>query len=108
MCGIVGVCNRDRMPVPASLLKRMTDVIAHRGPDSEGHYTDGCIGLGHRRLSIIDLSPLGHQPMANESGDVVITFNGEIYNFPKLLHRAGGPRPSVSFADGHRSHRSCL
>jgi asparagine synthase (glutamine-hydrolysing) len=84
MCGIVGVCNRDRLPVAASLIKRMTDVIAHRGPDSEGHYTDGPVALGHRRLSIIDLSPLGHQPMGNETGDVVITFNGEIYNYQKL------------------------
>ena len=84
MCGIVGVCNRSGEPVPAGLLKRMTDVIAHRGPDSEGHYTDGPIGLGHRRLAIIDLSASGHQPMSNENGEVVITFNGEIYNFQKL------------------------
>ena len=84
MCGIIGVCNRKGEAVPANLLKRMTDIIAHRGPDSEGHYTDGPVGLGHRRLSIIDLSPLGHQPMANENGDVIIVFNGEIYNFQKL------------------------
>jgi asparagine synthase (glutamine-hydrolysing) len=84
MCGIVGVCHRHGEPVAASLLKRMTDVIAHRGPDSEGHYIDGSVGLGHRRLSIIDLSPSGHQPMANEDGSVLIIFNGEIYNFQKL------------------------
>lgn len=84
MCGIVGVCHRHGEPVAASLLKRMTDVIAHRGPDSEGHYIDGPVGLGHRRLSIIDLSPSGHQPMANEDGNVLIIFNGEIYNFQKL------------------------
>lgn len=84
MCGIVGVCNRDRMPVAASLIKRMTNRIAHRGPDSEGHYTDGSVALGHRRLAIIDLSALGHQPMANETGDVLIVFNGEIYNFQNL------------------------
>ena len=84
MCGIIGVLNRNAEPVPAGLLKRMTDIIAHRGPDSEGHYTDGPVGFGHRRLSIIDLSPHGHQPMANETGDVVIVFNGEIYNFQKL------------------------
>jgi len=84
MCGIIGVCNRDGEAVSANLLKRMTDIIAHRGPDSEGHYTDGPVGLGHRRLSIIDLSPLGHQPMANENGEVIIVFNGEIYNFQKL------------------------
>jgi asparagine synthase (glutamine-hydrolysing) len=84
MCGIIGVCNRNGEAVPANLLKRMTDVIAHRGPDSEGRYTDGPVGLGHRRLAIIDLSPLGHQPMANENGEVIIVFNGEIYNFQKL------------------------
>lgn len=84
MCGIAGVCNQSGEPVPANLLKRMTDIIAHRGPDSEGHYTDGPIGLGHRRLAIIDLSPSGHQPMANENGDVIITYNGEIFNFQKL------------------------
>jgi asparagine synthase (glutamine-hydrolysing) len=84
MCGIVGVCNLNGEPVAAGFLKRMTDVIAHRGPDGEGHYTDGGVGLGHRRLAIIDLSPAGHQPMANVSGDVVITYNGEIYNFQQL------------------------
>jgi asparagine synthase (glutamine-hydrolysing) len=96
MCGIIGVCNRAGEAVPANLLKRMTDVIAHRGPDSEGQYTDGPVGLGHRRLSIIDLSPLGHQPMANENGEVIITFNGEIYNFQKL-------RVELE-ARGHRFH----
>ncbi|HEV3261793.1 MAG TPA: asparagine synthase (glutamine-hydrolyzing) [Gemmataceae bacterium] len=84
MCGIAGIFHQNGDTVPVNVLKRMTDSIAHRGPDSEGHYTDGPIGLGHRRLAIIDLSPSGHQPMANETGDVIITFNGEIYNFQKL------------------------
>jgi asparagine synthase (glutamine-hydrolysing) len=84
MCGIVGIYNLNGDPVPVGLLKRMTDRISHRGPDGEGHYVDGPVGLGHRRLSIIDLSPAGQQPMANETGDVVITYNGEIYNFQKL------------------------
>jgi asparagine synthase (glutamine-hydrolysing) len=84
MCGIVGICNRRGDTVAPKLLKRMTDIIAHRGPDSEGHYTDGPVALGHRRLAIIDLSPHGRQPMANETGDVIIVFNGEIYNFQKL------------------------
>jgi len=84
MCGIVGIFNRNGEPVPAGLLKRMTDVIAHRGPDGEGHYTDGPVGLGHRRLAIIDLTPTGHQPMSNKTGEVVITYNGEVYNFQKL------------------------
>ena len=84
MCGIAGICNLDGEPVSAGLLTRLTDIIAHRGPDGRGHYTDGAVGLGHRRLAIIDLSPSGHQPMANETGDVIITYNGELYNFRQL------------------------
>src|SRR5436853_157718 len=84
MCGIAGVWNVSGEAVSAGLLRRMTDVLAHRGPDGEGHYLDGPLGLCHRRLAIIDLSPAGHQPMANETGNVVVTYNGEIYNFQKL------------------------
>jgi len=84
MCGIVGVCNFNSEPVTQQLLKNMTDIIAHRGPDGEGQYTDGSVGLGHRRLAIIDLSPTGHQPMLNSRGDLVITYNGEVYNFREL------------------------
>ena len=84
MCGIVGVCNLNGEAVPSDLLKRMTDIIAHRGPDGEGHYIDGPVGLGHRRLAIIDLSRSGQQPMANSAGDIVIIYNGEVYNFQKL------------------------
>ncbi len=84
MCGIVGVCDLKGDPVPVGLLQRMTDRIRHRGPDGEGHYTDGPVGFGHRRLAIIDLSPAGHQPMASADGNVIITYNGEIYNFQKL------------------------
>jgi asparagine synthase (glutamine-hydrolysing) len=84
MCGIAGVLNFNGEPVSAPGLRRMTDTIAHRGPDGEGHYVDGAVGLGHRRLAIIDLSPAGHQPMTNETGDVVVTYNGEIYNFQTL------------------------
>jgi asparagine synthase (glutamine-hydrolysing) len=84
MCGIVGMCHVHGEPVTERLLKRMTDIIAHRGPDGEGHYTDGAVGLGHRRLAIIDLSAAGQQPMANATGSVIITYNGEIYNFQQL------------------------
>ncbi len=84
MCGIAGIYNLNGGPVPTSLLKAMTDVIAHRGPDGDGFYTDGPVGLGHRRLAIIDLSPAGRQPMANETADLIITYNGEVYNFQEL------------------------
>ncbi len=90
MCGIVGVCNLNGDPAQGKLLKRMTDVIAHRGPDGEGQFVDGPVGLGHRRLAVIDLTPAGHQPMSNDAGDVVITYNGEIYNFRELRSELEG------------------
>src|SRR5690349_5393795 len=62
----------------------MTDAIAHRGPDDEGVWSHGPVGLGNRRLAIIDLTPGGHQPMLSDDGEVVLTFNGEIYNFREL------------------------
>ena len=96
MCGIAGFVNLDGEPASPSVLKRMTDAIAHRGPDGEGHYVDGAGALGHRRLAIIDLSPSGRQPMANETGDVLLTYNGEIYNFREL-------RVELEAA-GHRFH----
>jgi asparagine synthase (glutamine-hydrolysing) len=71
-------------PDDRSLVGRMASVIAHRGPDDSGCYAKGPIALGHRRLSVIDLSANGHQPMSNEDGSVWITFNGEIYNFTEL------------------------
>jgi asparagine synthase (glutamine-hydrolysing) len=84
MCGIAGMFNLNGEAASSVVLRRMTDVIAHRGPDGEGYYVDRNVGLGHRRLAIIDLSPAGHQPMANETGDIILTFNGEIYNFQNL------------------------
>ena len=84
MCGIAGLLNFNHEPVSQPLLKRMTDAIAHRGPDGEGHYIDRDFGLGHRRLAIIDLSPAGRQPMATEDSRFVIAYNGEVYNFNEL------------------------
>src|ERR671930_2262811 len=84
MCGIVGIVNLNpRETVDEARLKRMRDVLRHRGPDGEGLWIDGPVGLGHRRLSIIDVAG-GHQPMANEDDSVWIVFNGEIYNYQPL------------------------
>ncbi len=81
MCGITGRFNYDSSrPVDRDVLGAMTDAVAHRGPDAAGYYHAPGIGLGHRRLSIIDLST-GDQPLANEDGTVQVVFNGEIYNF---------------------------
>jgi asparagine synthase (glutamine-hydrolysing) len=85
MCGICGVLYHDRSrPVTQALVQQMNRVLRHRGPDEEGSWIKQNVGLGHCRLSIIDLSPLGRQPMSNEDGTVWITFNGEIYNYPEL------------------------
>lgn len=83
MCGIVGVVNRDGAEVDGNLLQAMTDMLHHRGPDGAGYYRFAGVGLGHRRLSIIDIAA-GHQPMSNEDGTIWVTFNGEIYNFHVL------------------------
>ena len=83
MCGIAGYLSRGRSPDDArTLVKAMTDAEAHRGPDADGLWQAGPITLGHRRLSIIDLSPDANQPMI--SGDIAITFNGEVYNYLEL------------------------
>ena len=79
MCGITGITANDK-----KLIKQMSDSIKHRGPDQKGIYTDRNISLGHQRLSIIDLSKKGRQPMCNEDSTVWITFNGEIYNYLDL------------------------
>jgi asparagine synthase (glutamine-hydrolysing) len=100
MCGITGIVNLDDSPVNSDLLRSMTQVLQHRGPDDEGFFLNsrpplfpdrkwksckgkGNVGFGHRRLSIIDLST-GHQPLSNEDQTIWITYNGEVYNFKKL------------------------
>jgi asparagine synthase (glutamine-hydrolysing) len=84
MCGICGQFNfRDQAPVLRSDIERMTGSIVHRGPDDEGYFISGPLGLGFRRLSIIDLGG-GHQPMSDQEESVWVVFNGEIYNFPEL------------------------
>src|SRR5437588_1597221 len=89
MCGIAGIFNYadpDR-PVDRELLVRMTRLLEHRGPDDEGFYVEGPIGLGHRRLSIVDLTPTGHQPMPNTDRACWITYNGEFYNHRTFRRR---------------------
>ncbi|MFQ5857813.1 MAG: asparagine synthase (glutamine-hydrolyzing) [Anaerolineae bacterium] len=81
MCGITGVLEFDGRAASDEVVRQMTTVLAHRGPDGEGVYAAGPVGLGHRRLAIIDLTSAGRQPMSNEDNSVWITFNGEIYNF---------------------------
>src|SRR6266446_5441625 len=84
MCGICGVYNvQSGEPVSQGLVEQMTHLISHRGPDDSGVYLDADMGLGFARLSIIDLSG-GHQPMSNETGDIWIVFNGEIWNYKAL------------------------
>jgi asparagine synthase (glutamine-hydrolysing) len=84
MCGIAGLINLNGDPVSPVILQKMTDAIAHRGPDGEGHWIEGNVGLGHRRLAIIDLSPAGHQPMISTDHRYILSYNGEIYNFREL------------------------
>lgn len=95
MCGIVGIWTRKGESVDPRLLADLRDAMTHRGPDDEGLWLrepQRDVGFGHRRLSIVDLSPAGRQPMFNEDRSVVVTFNGEIYNHEQLrseLQRRG-------------------
>ncbi len=84
MCGIAGQVRFDGRPVERDRLIRMSEAIAHRGSDADGMWIDGAVGLAHRRLSIVDLSPTGAQPMTSADGRVHILFNGEIYNYQEL------------------------
>jgi asparagine synthase (glutamine-hydrolysing) len=102
MCGIVGVYRRDGRPVEARELSRLRDTMRHRGPDADGLWLRepvADVGFGHRRLSIVDLSEHGRQPMFNEDGSVVVTFNGEIYNHEQLRAELEGK--------GHRFASRC-
>jgi len=84
MCGLVGIVGINNAPVSRQALERMTAALVHRGPDEEGQFIAGSVGFGFRRLSILDLSPTGHQPMMAEDAKVTIVFNGEIYNYLEL------------------------
>jgi asparagine synthase (glutamine-hydrolysing) len=84
MCGIAGILDRSGAPVTIAELERMSRSIAHRGPDDAGHWAGDGVGLASRRLAILDLSPLGHQPMRSSDGTVLLVYNGELYNFREL------------------------
>src|SRR5687767_14296884 len=84
MCGFTLVFAPEAARIDASIVARMTAAIRHRGPDDEGMFLFGPVGMGFRRLSILDMSPLGHQPMSTEDGSVTLVFNGEIYNYIEL------------------------
>lgn len=92
MCGIAGYINLDGRPASAAVARTMANALRHRGPDDEGTFTRGAVALAHRRLSIIDLSSSGHQPMVTPDGRYALTYNGEIYNFQELRAelQAGG------------------
>jgi asparagine synthase (glutamine-hydrolysing) len=96
MCGIAGIFNLGGQPADKDTLRAMNDRLVHRGPDGGAFVTRGPVGLAHRRLSIIDLSENGRQPMCNEDGTVWLTFNGEIYNFQELRREL--------VRKGHRFH----
>src|SRR5262245_6965420 len=84
MCGIAGIVARRHVIDLDCVVKGMADRARHRGPDDHGSYVEGRVALGHRRLSIVDVSRLGHQPMISADRRYIITFNGEIYNFRDL------------------------
>src|SRR5271167_2369844 len=99
MCGIAGILEFGRdARANSSALREMCRVITHRGPDDEGFYTDGAVGIGMRRLSIVDVAG-GHQPISNEDGTIWIVFNGEIYNHAALREQL--------IARGHRYNTHC-
>jgi asparagine synthase (glutamine-hydrolysing) len=108
MCGICGILDYSGCPIDPALVDRMRDSMANRGPDDAGTHVLPFIGLGHRRLSIIDLSARGRQPMTNETGSICLVFNGEIYDFEPLRlqlvdagHRFRGESDSEVIVHGY-------
>jgi asparagine synthase (glutamine-hydrolysing) len=90
MCGIAGILEEPGRRVDPADLRTLAGALAHRGPDDEGFHTDGHLGLAHRRLSILDLTPAGHQPMCNEDGSVWVVYNGQLFDFAPLRDRLLG------------------
>ncbi len=100
MCGITGYYSASKHKFTQEDLKRMTDSLKHRGPDAEGFFTDEYVGLGHRRLSIIDLSERANQPMFSHGGRYVVIYNGEVYNFREIgarLKTTTSPQGTINF-----------
>jgi asparagine synthase (glutamine-hydrolysing) len=105
MCGIAGYFDSTKA-IDRATLETMTRCIAHRGPDADGFFTDGPAGLGHRRLSIIDLSAAANQPMLSHDGRYAIAFNGEVYNYQEVANAMklsrGGQRDEAGTAHAFR------
>ncbi|MDA3791299.1 MAG: asparagine synthase (glutamine-hydrolyzing) [Desulfobacula sp.] len=90
MCGIVGCLNLDHQKVDPELINKMTSTLSHRGPDGEGIWVHNSVGFGHTRLAVVDLTNEAHQPMVSNNGRFVLTYNGEIYNFPEIRKELEG------------------
>ena len=101
MCGIVGAIHFNQQPVRADMIEQMANTLKHRDPDDAGVFVDRMVGLGHRRLKIIDLSPAGHQPMCNEDGTVRHLQRGDLQLFGPASG-AGSSRPHIRFPNRHR------
>src|SRR5215470_5533942 len=87
MCGIAGILHFDERPAEESMIRKMTEAMAHRGPDADGFFIEGPVALGHRRLSIIDLSDAANQPFADNHDRYRLIFNGEMYNYEEVKAR---------------------
>src|SRR5215213_2689450 len=84
MCGLSGILNLKNQAVDERIIRKMSDCLSHRGPDADGFYVNNEIALGHRRLSIIDLSEVANQPLFDNTGRYALIFNGELYNFREV------------------------
>ena len=103
MCGICGIVSRERSEqIDEEILLAMRDALTHRGPDDAGHYMAPGIALGSRRLSILDLSPRGHMPMATPDQRYWLTYNGEVYNYRQLRStlEARARTPTLKWSSG--------
>lgn len=105
MCVIAGIVGFDGRSVGRWTIQRMIDTIAHRGPDGEGVWTEGLVGIGHRRLAVLDPSPAGAQPMVDPPERFVLSYSGEAYNFREL--RVSLERQGYRFVTGTDTEVYC-